>query len=64
MFDLQKIKKESGLSLDELTRLNRKIREDFREDEMMFELHFLRTLKALEEGWITSDDIGMEKAEV
>lgn len=60
MFDVEKIKRESSLSNDDVTRLVTRIRNDFREDELMFELHFLRALKALGEGWITVDDIGQE----
>lgn len=60
MFDLERIKQKSGLPSDDLTRLNAKIREDFGQDEMMYELHFLRALKALEQGWITLDDIEQE----
>jgi len=52
MFDLEEVKKESGLSATELARLEEQVKREFEGDEMMFELHFLRTLKAIKEGWI------------
>lgn len=56
MFDLKKIKRESGLTPDDLARLEAKVKEEFPGDELMFELHFLRTLKALKEGWVTLEE--------
>ena len=47
MFDLEKIKEESGLSAIELARLEEEVRREFESDEMMFELHPLRALRAI-----------------
>ncbi len=60
MFDLEKIKRESGLAPHDLARLEAQIRREFAEDEMMFELHFLRAVKALKENWITLEEALME----
>lgn len=56
MFDLEKIKEESGLSATELARLEEGVRREFENDEMMFELHLLRALKAIREGWVTLEE--------
>ncbi len=53
MFDLEKVKKESGLTQEQLIQLEAAIRQEFPHDEMMFELHFIRTLEAIRKGWIT-----------
>lgn len=53
MFDIEKIKKESGLDQKTLKRIENSIRKEFKDDPMMFELHLLRTLKAIKAGWIS-----------
>lgn len=45
MFELEEIKKDLPKSQVEL--LIKQVREDFPEDEMMYELHLLRALKSL-----------------
>ncbi len=56
MFDVEKLKKESALPPDDLARLEAQLREEFPGDEMMLELHLLRVLIAIKEGWITIDE--------
>jgi hypothetical protein len=56
MFDLEKIKRESGLSTAELARLEEQIRREFEGDEMMFELHLIRAIKAIKEGRVTLEE--------
>lgn len=56
MFDLERLKRESGLSSHDLACLEKRIREEWNGDEMMFELHFVRVLKALQAGWITREE--------
>jgi len=63
MFDLEKIKRDSELAPDDLARIEVKVKEEFPEDEMMFELHFLRILKAIKEGWITLGEAVRESIE-
>ena len=45
MFDTQRVAKELGISQKEYEKLERTVREEFAEDDMMFQLHFLRALK-------------------
>ncbi len=33
-----------------------KIKQEFPEDEMMFELHFLRVIKVIKEGWVSLEE--------
>jgi hypothetical protein len=56
MFDLEKIKRESGLSTAELARLEEQIRREFEGDEMMFELHLIRAIKAIKEGRVSLEE--------
>ncbi len=63
MFDLDKIQRESGLSPDTLIRLKAEIKGEFQDDEMMFELHFLRLLRAIREGWVTLEEALTRNAE-
>ena len=53
MFDVERLKKESRLEPRDLALLEEKVRQEFRADEMMFELHYVQVLKALQEGWIS-----------
>ncbi len=56
MFELERAKRESGLSDHELARLAERIKAEFEGDEMLFELHLLRVLYALKEGWVTPEE--------
>lgn len=56
MFDLEKIKRESGLPTAELTQIEEEIRREFEGDEMMFELHLIRAIRAIKEGWIALEE--------
>ena len=56
MFDVERLKIESGLEPHKLVRLEESIKEEFKGDEMMFELHFVRVLSALRKGWISLED--------
>ena len=53
MFDLEKIKRESGLPQDVLARLALKVKEEFHDDAMMFELHFVRVIMAIKQGTLS-----------
>lgn len=53
MFDVERLKIESGLEPRKLALLEERIRGEFKADEMMFELHYIRVLKAIREGWIS-----------
>ncbi len=64
IFNLEETKRESGLSAPELAQLEERVRREFEGDEMMFELHLVRTLKALKEGWVTFEEALSESVEV
>ncbi len=53
MFDLEELKRASGLSRKQLTDLEAQLRTELGEDELMVELHLMRVLEALQQGWIT-----------
>lgn len=48
MFNYEAIAKRINLPEDRLSKIGKIIRKDFPRDEMMFELHMLRVLMALE----------------
>jgi len=56
-FDYQGPAKRTGIPEEKLERLERQIREEFPHDEMMFELHMLRAVLAVERGDTTIDEI-------
>ncbi len=56
MFDLDKVKADSGLDPEILSRIEQRVRQDF-DDEMMFELHFIRAIHALRDGRVTLEQI-------
>ncbi len=56
MFDLEELKRASGLSQEQLTELEAQLRAELGEDELMVELHLMRVLEALRRGWITMND--------
>ncbi len=56
MFDLDKAKSGSGLNSDVLSRIEQRVRQDF-DDEMMFEIHFIRALNALRDGRVTLEQL-------
>ena len=57
MFDLEQLRITSGLDTDILALIERKVREDFRDDEMMFEIHLVRIIQSLKEGRMTLDQV-------
>ncbi|MEW6231534.1 MAG: hypothetical protein AB1566_04350 [Chloroflexota bacterium] len=61
MFDLERLKITSGLAPDIFARVEQKVREDFHDDEMMFELHLVRIIQALKEGRVTLEQVLAEK---
>lgn len=61
MFDLTDLKQTSGLSLAVLRQIEQKVQADYPDDAMLFELHLVRVLLALKQGWITLDQILTER---
>lgn len=64
IFNLEETKRESALSAPELAQLEERVKAEFENDEMMFSLHLIRTLKALKEGWVTLEEALSESVEV
>lgn len=64
IFNLEETKRESGLSAPKLAQLEERVRREFEGDEMMFDLHLVRALKALKEGWVTLEEALAESVEV
>ena len=60
IFDLERVKRESRLSPDDLARLEERVRAEFEDDEMMFELHLTRALKAIKEGRVSLEEATTE----
>ena len=46
MFDISKAIKSSGLSKKEVIHLEKEIKKDYPRDQMLYELHMIRALKA------------------
>jgi len=64
IFDLEEVKRESGLSAHQFAQLEELVRVEFGRDEMMFELHLVRTIKALKEGRVTLEEALSQSARV
>ncbi len=54
IFDIEEAFKKSGLRKSEFERIKRYCREEFKEDEMMYELHVIRAINALKKGYFDS----------
>ncbi len=59
MFDLEKVKRDSGLNAEVLSHIEQRVRQDF-DDEMMFEIHFIRAINALRDGKVTLAQLNEE----
>jgi hypothetical protein len=57
MFNYEAIAKRINLPEERLSEIGKIIRKDFPRDEMMFELHMLRVLMALERKDLTLEDL-------
>lgn len=57
LFDYVAAAKRAGIGPEELDRLVALTRAEFPSDEMMVELHVLRTLQAMERGEVSLSDI-------
>ncbi len=57
LFDYESLAKKINLPTEKLTQIRSLVRSDFPDDEMMFELHMLRVLMALERKDISFEEI-------
>ena len=55
MVEIERIKRESGVAADVISRLEAMARKEFPDDPAMAELHLLRMLMAISKGWVTSE---------
>ena len=62
MFNYEAIAKRINLPEERLSAIGKIIRKDFLRDEMMFELHMLRVLMALERKALTLEDLLKEES--
>lgn len=62
-FDYGKIAAEAKIPVRKLARLRSMIRREFPRDEMMFELHMLRTCMAIRDGHVTIEQALSEESE-
>lgn len=45
-FDVEKVAKSTGITESDFNRLVKEVRQEFPDDDMMFELHLMRAIKA------------------
>lgn len=55
-FDYEKVAHEANIPPDKLAELCKMVREDFPQDDMLYELHVLRACMAIKEGVVTIAD--------
>lgn len=57
IFDYATVAKRAGIPDEMLARLCHLVREEFPNDDMLFELHVLRALLAVERGQVTLEEL-------
>ena len=63
-FNFENVAGEAGISPEKLREIQERTRREFPRDEMMYELHVLRTCMAVRDGYIKLDDaVRVEKTE-
>lgn len=45
-FDVEKVAKSTGITESDFNRLMKEVRQEFPDDDLMFELHLMRAIKA------------------
>ncbi|MEK7398338.1 MAG: hypothetical protein AAB116_15510 [Candidatus Poribacteria bacterium] len=55
-FDFEKVAREANIPIDKLDKLSRYFRQEFPYDDMMYELHVLRSCMAIRDGYIKIED--------
>ncbi len=56
IFDIETAFRRSGLSVKEIEKIKRQVSRDFPNDDMMYELHIIRILNAMKNGYWKLDD--------
>ena len=62
MFDLETVAQEAGISREDLETIKQAIRDEFPNDDMMWELHVLRACSAIRDGAATMADVISHRA--
>ncbi|MBI5032654.1 MAG: hypothetical protein HZB51_19195 [Chloroflexi bacterium] len=57
MFDLARLEQDSGLPPAIIKQIEQIVKEDFNDDQMLFELHIVRIFQALKEGRLTVNEV-------
>ena len=57
MFDFRTAARRNGVADADLEQICRRVRQEFPYDEMLFELHVLRAMLAIEHGFVTLDEL-------
>ncbi len=55
-FDYESMAKEAGIPKQKLDELRKTIRQEFPQDDMMYELHLLRVCMAIKAGHVSVDE--------
>jgi len=53
MFNIEEAFKKSGIGKEDIERIKQYCREEFSDDEMMYELHVIRAINAFKKGYFT-----------
>ncbi len=56
-FDYESVAREAGLTDDQLAAVKEAVRQEFPNDDMMWELHVLRACTAIRDGHATVQDV-------
>ncbi len=62
MVDMEHLRKSAGIEEDVLAKLEASVSKDFPGDAAMAELHLIRTLIAIKQGWLTAREALKETA--
>ncbi|MCX6376368.1 MAG: hypothetical protein NTU88_10120 [Armatimonadetes bacterium] len=55
-FDYERVAREAGLTEDQLAVVKEAVRQEFPNDDMLWELHVMRACKAIRDGHATLED--------
>ncbi|MBI4557143.1 MAG: hypothetical protein HY706_06120 [Candidatus Hydrogenedentes bacterium] len=56
-FDYERVAKDAGFTAENLAELSRLVRSEFPQDDMLYELHMLRSCKAVRDGVVTIEEV-------
>ena len=62
LFEFETVAQEAGISIGDLEAIKQAVREEFPNDDMMWELHVLRACSAIRDGVATMADVISRRA--